>query len=190
MRIRWSKDEVERRVRVVVSDLGLDRMPTKSECLRASGSNALGCAVIDHGGGFDVVADALGLRRSVHASRVGWQWEDWFAEQARTRGCEVVLRRRVKEPYDMIINGRTVDVKVANGAMVANSTQWTWRIAKKVHTSDVYVFIGLEGTIPPVVFIKPARVVPLTCSTARRGPTMFGIHREWIDRWDLLGLTT
>lgn len=184
MRISWTEPMVEREIRRALRRLGLARMPTARE-LTEIGMGPL-TNQIARRGGFDAWADRLGLLRSEHASRVGWAWEEWVAREASQRGMAVEKRGRVKEAYDLRIGGKTVDVKVANGARIAGGTQWTWRNGRAAHVVEFYVLIGLEDGMPPVVFVVPASAMPLTCATTRKGPASYGKRAEWKDRWDLL----
>ena len=69
------------------------------------------CARIRRTGGFDVAAEAAGLPLRPSSSRKGWRWEKWFADLCRARGLDVQPRARVKDPFDMRVEGATIDVK-------------------------------------------------------------------------------
>lgn len=184
MRNSWTDNEVDRRVHEARSLLSLERMPTASELRTLKNGNALAVAV-SRRGGFDGVADRLGLVRAEHDSRKGWRWEAWVAGQARLRGFEVVERSRVKEVADLVINGKTVDVKGANGARYGSGVQWTWRTSN-VGRVGFYVLLALLDGEPPVVFVAPGSGVSTTSVTARRGLRGWGRHRVWLDGWDRL----
>lgn len=185
-RTTWTDDRIAEGIRDVMSKLGISHMPSARQIRSVTDSHALAAQVSKRAGGFDGWADRLGVPRAAHASRLGWEWEAWFMDQARQRGFHVQERTRVKEPYDCIVNGRTVDVKVANGAWITDDWQWTWRIGKKAHTTEFYALVALtEGR--PSVLILPAEEVPLTCMSMRGGSTSQRSRAQWFDRWDLFG---
>jgi hypothetical protein len=176
----WTDLTIEAEIRPLIVGHGWAAMPS-ANALRAVGQNALAVAITRHGG-MDAWADRLGLARSEHDSRLGWTWEDWFADQARSRGLTVTQRTRVKDPIDLSVNGHRVDVKSAMGRVISGGTQWTWRVAKDRHDCEAYALVARELDQDPVLMIVPASEIPLTCTTARRGGRLFG----WVDRWDLV----
>lgn len=174
MRIRWTDEMAGEHLRAAVAELGLSRMPTVSE-LRSIGRGPLATRLC-RTGGMDGWADRAGLARAQHASRKGWRWEEWFAGMASGRGLDVERSTRCKCPWDMKINGKTVDVKMANGRDHGHGLQWTWRIESE-HRCEVYVFIALAPNQPPVIYIAEDSEVPRTCTTIMR-------HRaRWHDKW-------
>ena len=178
MRESWSESKVSAALTAAASD---GRMPTVRELREMPRGNALAVAARRYGPKtMDGWADALGLSRRNHDSRTGWDWEQWFSDQAESRGFSVVRSTRVKAPFDMMIGTRRIDVKVAFGAFLANGWQWTWRVGKAVHTCDLYALIAARADAPPRLFIVPAAEVPLTCTTHRRRYNVFQ------DRWGLI----
>ena len=177
-RTRWTDELVEERVRRVVASLGLHRMPTRNEILQC-GDGPL-TSKISRTLGFDGWADKLGLARAMHDSRRGWEWEVWFAEMAESRGHNVIRAERRNSPWDLRINGRTVDVKMATGRDYGHGMQWTWRIATK-HRCEVYVFIAIEAGKPPRIYIAPDSLVPKTCASLLRE------RPGWRNAWHHLG---
>jgi len=178
MRESWSEDKVA--AGLLAATTG-GQMPTTRELRRLPRGNALSGAARRYGPKtMDGWADMLGLSRRDHASRTGWNWEQWFADQAASHGLTVDRSTRVKAPFDMMVGTRRIDVKVAFGAFVANGWQWTWRIGKAAHTCDLYALIAARADAPPRLFIVPAAEVPLTCTTHRRRYAAFQ------DRWSLI----
>lgn len=183
MRTYWTDDMVAARL-LEIAEGGV--MPTVREMTERTGSHSLASQVSQSVGGVEAWADRLGLRLAEHASRKGWRFEAWVASQARLRGYDVVESHRVKSPWDLMINGLTVDVKVANGKEHANGTQWTWRIANKSRC-DLYVLVGQTPDMPPFVLVVPEHDAPRTCATARLGARgHLGRWSQWLDRWDLM----
>lgn len=189
MRQRWTDQEVRRRLVPLTEAMG--RMPTASEVARLD-CNALAVQV-SRRGGFDAWAERLGVAKAMHASRRGWRWEEWVASACRDRGMTVETRPSVKCWWDLRVDGRYVDVKMATGRVHANRWQWTWRIGKSDERIDIYVMVAVHTEpLPPVTFIMPQEEVNATCMTARWQPDkpmgrQFGKHSPWRERWDLLG---
>lgn len=178
MRQQWSESKVYEQL-AFASNNGT--MPTTSELRLKQGGNALVLAAHRYGPKtMDGWADLIGLTRREHASRTGWNWEQWFAHQAESRGFSVDRSTRVKAPFDMQIGSKRIDVKVAFGAFIANGWQWTWRIGKQAHVCDLYAFVAALSDAPPRLFIVPAATVPFTCTTHRSR------YNEFEDRWDLM----
>lgn len=184
MRRKWTDEKVGAAV-LAIAEGGV--MPTISEMRRKTGSYALSCQVAQRGG-VDRWATELGLRPSQHASRFGWRWEQWFADQARARGCSVDARNGVKCPWDVMVNGQPVDVKAASGAEHAGGRQFTWRVEKPPTMHFALIAVGgLDGKSPPALFIVPPSHMSSTCATARWGRRQtWGKWARWRDRWDLL----
>lgn len=180
MRESWSDEKVAVRLRAAIRRLGVSTMPTAAQLVSVGDSSL--AQRIARSGGFDMWASKIGASPSQHASRKGWEWEAWVASFAGAMGANVERRSRVKEPWDLKINGRTVDVKVSYGKIVAGGPQWTWRIGRKEHVCEFYVLIAQFDGAPPVPHICPSSVIPLTCTTAR----LSGWSAKWRYRWDLL----
>ena len=182
MRQSWSEEKVAAFITRVSRDVCPGFMPTVNQ-MRGAGDGALSSALGHHGprtlAGW---GERLGLKPQAHCSGVGWEWEGWVAEQAALRGCAVERQARVKAPFDMTISGVRVDVKSANGKWIANGMQWTWRIAKPAHACDVYALVAMSDA-PPVVFLVPANVVPLTCTTHRHRRR----YEPYRDNWGIFG---
>lgn len=183
MRTRWTESLIEQRLRDAVAALAVSRMPTANELRSLPGGNALACKVSRTCNGFDGWADRLGLERAEHASRKGWRWEEWIAEQAEARGMNVERRRRVKEPWDLLINGRAVDVKVSRPYKNSTGTfQWTFRIEREDLRRYFYILVAQQIEGPPRIYIVPHQFMPCTCAT-------IGVrskYSRWLNRWDLL----
>lgn len=178
--VKWTPELVETHIREAMTEFGIDCMPTANALRDSRFANVISAAIRLFGS-MDECADALGIRRAEHDSRKGWAWEEWVGEEAEARGFAVESRGRVKAPFDLSVNGKRVDVKVAIGAWVANGWQWTWRIGKREHSCDFYALVAAHNDRPPVVYVVPAERVPLTCTTTRGT----GKLAPWRGRWDL-----
>lgn len=158
-------------------------MPTNSQMRDHFGNNVLGNLVVRRGG-FDLWAKMAGLLQSKHASRTGWNAEDYVAYHAESQGLTIERRGRVKESFDMKINGILVDVKYAKGAHISGATQWTWRIAKPKHSVEVYALVADSDDAINIALV-PADIVPLTCMSVRAGGDKLGRLTNRIDNWGI-----
>lgn len=183
MREKWTDELVERRVLEACAALGLNRMPTASELARHTGGHGLNGRIV-RSGGFDALASRLNLEVAYHSSRRGWMWEGYFAGLAGGRGLRVVRSERVKSHYDMLVNGRKVDVKSAAGSIIKGGIQWTFRIATD-YRCEFYAMVAHYPKQPPRVFIVPDAEVPWTCATIRQGPNG-SKYDKWENAWTQL----
>lgn len=177
MRIRWTEEEIAKRLASSVEDLNLTRMPTASELRQLDHGNALACA-ITRNGGLDHWASRLGLKPAEHASRKGWKWEDWAGDLLEGLGGMNVQRsRRVKNPWDLMVNGFSVDVKYAKCSIQSGGAQWTWRVTNK-HPSDFLLLVALDAGIPRVLIV-PRQLAGNTSITLRRSSPIWKYENAW-----------
>lgn len=94
-------------------------------------------------------------------------------------GYNVQRANRVKSSWDLMVNGHTVDVKYATGAVYKNRMQWTWRIETK-YRCEFYVMVATENPHPPTVQVIPNEHVPKSCLTTAL------VDKSWVNRWDIL----
>ncbi len=139
MGISWTNELIEEKLMVVAKLYSPMRMPTRSEIKNYYGNDAL-TNKISKTGGFSYWAKKLGLEQKHSETSIGIKGEERVAEILLNYGFEVE-KTSTKHPYDLLIDGCVkVDVKTANTSYIRGSSIHAYRIAKKQHTCDFYVF--------------------------------------------------
>lgn len=115
------------------------RMPSNQEVLEAEGNYALSMA-IQKSGGYKYWANKLGLEQKYSETALGIEGERTIAGYLESQGFEV-KPTSVKHPYDLLINGCIkVDVKTAKTSYIQGCPIHAYRLGKKDHTCDFYIF--------------------------------------------------
>jgi len=132
-----------------------------------------------------------GIRKPVlphSAVGKGRVWEDWFANEAESRGMKVE-RQLVNAPFDLLINGHRVDVKSCFGPVKAPSTRSTGRVWKwgiKGRGADFYALIIVPAKD---VFIVPVNSLPATAQILITWPNNWSRNPKYgryMKAWHLL----
>lgn len=154
-------------------------MPTSSD-LREMGLNALSCAIA-RGHGFHWWATRLGLARKGTETHMAQRWERHEARFFASLGC-TVEEQSTRHPFDLLVNGWRVDVKVSRFHDYSNS--WVFAGIKKGAHADFFDLLCLEGDVIRARYMVPARAAQVhTISLARHallGEGPYGPFREAI----------
>lgn len=150
--IIWTDELIGSEITELADQFNPPRMPTKSEMVEMRGDYALSCAVSKHGG-FTYWANRLGLEQKHSDTLLGVEGEKTIANILETKGFDVKLTS-VKHPYDLLINGCVkVDVKTAKVSSVRGYPIHSYRLAKRDHTCDFYIFYEYDTL---KVYVVPA----------------------------------
>lgn len=157
-RFRWTDADVEREIRAMARSYG--RMPSAREMAlhgRTDISNQ-----VSRRGGFRQWAKRLGLKTKSSETLMGQLWELHEADLFHSLGM-VVERQSTKSPFDLLVDGRRVDVKSAHRSQHG----FAFAGLKNGRDADVFDLLCIEGGDVMRRFVVPAseaRVSTLTIS--------------------------
>lgn len=136
---KWTEERIADGIDRIASMFEPKRMPSNREVLMYEGNYALAMA-IQKSGGYSYWANRLGLEQKYSETALGIEGERTIAKILERYGFEVKLTS-IKHPYDLLVNGCVkVDVKTANTSMIRGCPVHAYRLAKRDHTCDFYIF--------------------------------------------------
>ena len=119
------------------------RMPSNREVIEHEGNHALSMA-IQKNGGYRYWAKRLGLDQKHSETLLGVRGENLIADYLESKGF-TVKQTSAKHPYDLLVNGCVkVDVKTANTSHVRGYPVHAYRLSKRDHTCDFYIFFEAD----------------------------------------------
>lgn len=152
----WSSELIREALRPIVVRLG--RMPSANE-LRVMGLNDLACA-IPRRGGFRSWAATMGVQLKGTETHRGFLAEDEAAQMLTDLGI-CVVRQTARCEFDLLANGRQVDVKSARpgiyGRVPREYKGWMFHLRKVPATCEFYMLMCLsESGETDRVYLVPA----------------------------------
>ena len=185
MRRRWTDKIMITRLReVAAQEDGM--MPSARMLRKHPDGNGL-CGRIRSVGGFDKAAELAGLPLRASCTRKGWEWEEWFACQAESRGADVERRERVKSPWDVKVNGQTVEVKCSEYSEQGRDGYvrgWFFNMHNQ-QRCETFAAVCLRNGEPERVYIMPGdepKSMLTICDGGR------GKRERYRDNWSRLGI--
>ena len=140
---KWTDNTIEREILKIANQFDPPKMPSREEAETMYENGGLACAIGKHGG-FNYWAKRLGLPQGYSETKVGVQAEREIADVLVSKGYEVELTT-TKHPYDILVNGCVkIDVKAANTSLVRGCPAHAYRLAKRQHTCDFYIFHEID----------------------------------------------
>lgn len=147
---KWTDNTIEREILKIANQFDPPKMPSRVEAEAMYGNGGLACAIGKHGG-FDYWAKRLGLPQGYSETKIGVQVENDMSAVLKRLGYGVELTS-TKHPYDLLVNGCVkIDVKAANTSLIRGCPVHAYRLAKRQHTCDFYIFHEIDTTISYVV---------------------------------------
>ena len=178
---KWTDNTIAREILNIANQFDPPKMPTLKEAQEMYENGGLACA-ISKTGGFEYWANKLGLPQGYSETKIGVQAEKDIADELKAKGYGVELTS-TKHPYDVLVNGCVkIDVKAANTSMIRGCPVHAYRLAKRQHTCDFYIFreIDTDST-----YIVPAHL----CNGQVQ--VEMGIdskkYEPYKEAWDLIG---
>lgn len=151
-RMNWTNENIAEAIMAVANQFDPPRMPSKSEIEMMCGDYSLSNAISKHGG-FNYWANKLSLEQKYSETSVGIQGEVEIARRLQAMGYEVE-QTSVKHPYDLLVDGCVkIDVKTANTSYARGCPIHAYRLAKRQHTCDLYIFYEADTD---TVYVVPA----------------------------------
>jgi hypothetical protein len=161
----WTSDLIRQELQPVVAKMS--RMPSANE-LRAIGMNDLACA-IPRMGGYREWAESMGVQLKGTETHRGQKAEDDAVLLLQARGDSVV-RQTTRAAYDLLVNGKKVDVKSATPSSYGKGKDkylgWIFGLNKPIHICEYYMLMCLDtGGVLKRVYFVPSGVAPLSMLT-------------------------
>lgn len=157
----WTESLIKEKIEEVVGQLGLDRMPTRSECEKYFHGTGLTNAVSRRCGGWYVLAEELGLEIKESETTFGKAYEIRAAEMLMSHGFQV---RRMPQnfPYDLLIDDCVkVDVKAAKLYHGPNGDFYSFNLEKPFATCDFYLLmtVSQDGSVSRTMIVPSSQVI-------------------------------
>jgi copper chaperone CopZ len=183
--IKWSDDLIRKGIMKVKEGLQLDRMPTRSECVKYTKSNALSVAITRRDGGWYGLAKELGLGIKDSETTTGKRSEKRIKQIIEDKGYEVKQMSQ-NYPYDLLVNDcLKIDVKSSHLYRGKDGNFYTFRTGKRYATCDIYILVALDKKDEIVrTYIIPSSIV--VSNTQISMGEYSSKHDIYLDRWDLL----
>lgn len=182
---KWTDELILKGILRVKEGLNLDRMPTRSECVNYTNSNALSVAITRRDGGWYGLANELGLPIKESETTTGKKYEKVFTNILRKKGYKVCQMSQ-NYPYDLLVDDcLKIDVKSSHLYKGKEGNFYTFRTGKKFATCNVYVLVALDD-IDEII-----RTYILPSSTVMNNKQIsIGEHNSkyggYLDRWNIL----
>lgn len=180
---KWTSEMVKEEIFKVMTALGIERMPSRSEIESITGNASLTCK-ISKSGGFYYWADKLGLDRKESGTLLGNKYEYIIKDELTTKGYSVE-KMSIKHPYDLLINENIkVDVKVAKPYITPDNSRYhTFNLYDGVPTCDIYIATSLdENDEIEKVFVIPSKYANKTQLSIGN----ISKYDKYINRWDYI----
>lgn len=153
------KTDIKKSILDVIARTGLNRMPSASEIVKATGNYAL-TNEIARSGGFRSWAELLGLNMKSSDSLNGWKYEEFMFDLLKNRGFDV-KRMTTKYPYDLLVNSSVkVDVKGSKKYLGKNGNFYSFNLEKPSATCDIFTLciVGAHDDVERVLVVPAAQV--------------------------------
>lgn len=157
----WTDSLIKARIREVIVQLGLDRMPSRSECENYYHGSGLTNAVSRRCGGWYALAKEMGYEIKESETTFGKTCEIQAAEMLRANGFQV---RRMSQnfPYDLLIDDCVkVDVKASKLYHGKNGNFYSFNLEKQFATCDFYILLTVaqNGDITRTMVVPSNQVI-------------------------------
>ncbi len=182
---RWTDHDIKQAVITVVDSCGLDRMPSRKECVDFYNSESLANAVSRRYGGWYKLANDLGLPIKKSETYLGKIHEGVATNMLTDRGFSVV-RMPQNFPYDLLVDDAVkVDVKASRLYRGKLGNFYTYNLEKKYATCDLYILFALDDESNIVdTYIVPSKFV-INNTQISIGEFNSKYHK-FKDRWDYI----
>lgn len=182
--VRWDDDLIREKIFEVKSALGLERMPSRSECKEYFHDESLINAVSRRKKWY-TLADELGLKVKDSETYFGKSQEAVATELLTSMGFSV-RRMSSNFPYDLLVDDCVkVDVKASHLYHGPNGSFYTFNLEKDFATCDIYILFTLNGDNKETsAFVVPSKEV-VAQNQISMGEKKSKYHR-FKDRWDYI----
>lgn len=181
---RWTDDKIKSEILNVKNALCIDRMPTRSECIKVLGNSSLTNAVAKRYGWYEL-AKTMGLEIKDSETTTGKRIEEQVCKMLKHRGHRV-KRMSQNFPYDLLVeNCVKVDVKGSRLYRGKLGDFYTFNLEKNCATCDFYILVLLDDDCN----ILQTLVVP-SCHVMFNTQISVGAKNSkyyiYTDKWELI----
>ena len=180
----WTDDRMKGAVMEVVNALGLDRMPSQTECRDYFHNSCLTNAVSKYKGWYSLATE-MGLDIKESETQFGRLFEGRASDLLKSQGFQV-RRMTTKYPYDLLVDDCIkVDVKASKLFHCDDGNYYAFNLDKEYSTCDFYLLLTVDddNTINRRMIVPSNQVI---CnSKISVGETKSKYHK-FSDRFDLL----
>lgn len=149
---KWTDEAIASETMKIANRLTPVRMPTRSEIVEIVGNDELTNAIRRHGG-YEYWAKRLGLEQKRSETTFGIEGERAISEILKEKGYDVKLTS-TRHPYDLLVNNCVkIDVKTAKTSYIRGCPIHAYRLAKRDHTCDFYIFYEYDTSR---IYVVPA----------------------------------
>jgi len=142
-RVSMSEKEIKEGILTIKKELGLDRMPSRSEIIAYTKNNSLHNHIV-RSKGYRGWAKALSLSIKESETKTGQDFEEEAMNILIEKGFSVE-KMPTKHPFDLLINGTVkVDVKSGRAYMLRGSRCHSFGINKNNGSCDLYMILALD----------------------------------------------
>lgn len=160
-RTYWTKELVKEEIKRVMAYYQIDRMPSLAECDEFTGNASLSNRITREGG-FYKIAEEMGLEIKPSETGLGYQFEKYAAEIIQEMFDDTTVEMTpTRFPYDLLVDGKVkIDVKVARRSKVHGAEMYSFGLAKKQPTCDIYIaFCIADDKTVEKVYVIPAHIM-------------------------------
>jgi len=152
----WTQELIASGIMKVVHELGIEYMPTRNQIREYYGNEALSNK-ISKTLGYYGWAKELDLPVKSSETTTGKRGETFVAKTLTQKGYAVEQMRQ-NYPYDLFVNGCVkVDVKYSNLYHGNNGNFYSFALAKKFPTCDIYILVANDDSGKKSIYVLPSK---------------------------------
>ena len=159
----WNDSRIEEELRIVISGIGIDRMPSNSEIISFAGDFRLSNAISKYGG-FRYWAEKIGVAMKDTDTLFGWMFEDVAKDILEKQGF-YAENTPCKFPYDLLVNKSVkINVKASRKYIGDAGNFYTFNLERKFPACDIYFLCCVNSNrCIDRFYIVPSARVPHNC---------------------------
>ena len=140
---KWDDNRIKSEVKNVMTALGIDRMPTRTEMDSVTHNTALSNKVMKTGG-IRHWAENLGIELKNSETTLGNDYEFKVKEMLEHKGYKVE-KMSTKHPYDLLVNNYIkIDIKVSHYYHGDGYKSHSFGLSKKKHNCDIFICVAVD----------------------------------------------
>lgn len=179
----WTHEKILEQILDVMQELCINRLPTKKEMNKVTGSWSLYSAMRKFGG-VEYWANILNVKAGSEAKNFGMKFENIAGDILENKKFKID-RMRDGYPFDILVNDKVkIDVKTSKQHKLKNDEiEYIFFVNEKYPTSDFYMMLGVNENREKikVIYIIPSYMVKGTVRI-RYGKKF----NKYINRFDLI----
>ena len=180
---KWSKGEIIKEIRLVMKTLNIERMPSNSECFKATKNYGLGNK-ISRTGGFYEWDNKLNLETKDSGTKKGLKAENGVIKLINQYTGLNAIVTQIKAPYDILINKKVkIEVKYSNGYFSNRGNFYSANLYNGLQKADILIFICKNEKIGDKNLIIPSHHLQ---GLKQLSIGKISKYDKYIDKWDYI----